>query len=227
MPIKEQLPVIDIEHSEIDSGFIREAEGSGGIVVDSTNYVTGKITPIDALDVALRSLRKRKQFDQIIYEWPFLNEAAINMTKWISPILPGPGGDPLLRRCLASALEGYRHMSQLEPVDIKESDPYVRLRTFILVASKHFDFVLQHDIYGACESGAIKWRPFDKPIMDWIVDNEHHHLLIVPAEIKPGEKEMMQARNKLLYEIFDFTTLALAGIVTADENVISVDELVG
>lgn len=222
MPKKEQLPVIDIGHGEIDPEFIKEAEGSGGVVINSTSFVTGKITPDSALDAALRSMRKRKQFDQIVYEWPFLEEAAIKLTRWLSPILPGPGGEILLYRCLSMAIEGYRHIAQLEDDYGTVSDPYVRLRTFILVASQQFDHVLQHDIYGACDDGAAKWRPFNKPIMDWIVDNEHHHLLIVPAEVKPTEREMMQARNKLLYEVFDFNTLALASIVTANENVIGV-----
>lgn len=222
MPTKNQLPVIDIGHTEIDPGFIKEAEGSGGVVINATDFVSGKIDAEFALDSALRAMRKRKQFDQIVYEWPFLNEAAINLTRWLSPILPGHGGDILMYRCLSMAIEGYRHMAQLEDLSDPGRDPYVRLRTFILVATQHFDQVLQHDIYGACEGGATKWRPFDKPIMDWIVDNEHHHLLIVPAEIKPTEREMMQARNKLLYEVFDFNTLALASIVTANEDVIGV-----
>jgi hypothetical protein len=215
---KKELPVIDLGY-EIDPSFFKEAEGSGGIILNSMKILTGQINATSALDNALRSMRKRKQFEQIVYEWPFLYEAALNIARWISPVYPSGVGDNLLHRCLGMAIDGYRLIAQKGDKSFT-NDPYIRLRTFILVASQQFDQLLLNDLYGAGDDGPVKWPSLEVPIMDWIVNNEYHHLLIVPAEKRPSDREMLQAKNKLMYEVFSFNTLTLAGIVMANENVI-------
>lgn len=214
----ENLPIINLGFGPTDGDLesIEAFDVDEGVIVNCSKILDGKLTDRSAVTCSLKSMRRSRQYEQIVFEWPSLDEAALRMASWFTPILPSSSGVPLLNFCLDRAMEGYRYATSVPPR--VHDDPYLRLRAFILVASQHFHEALAHSLYGRTEDGWVKWKPFDEPIHAWIVNNYYQHVLVLPTDTQPTLAEQIAARNKMMYEVFEFNDLSLAGIVSADQN---------
>lgn len=212
-----QLPLAPISFmgDKVPASDLKYLKDDSGIIVD-TSALYGKENSAECfLLQALSSIRKKTAFEQIVSEYRSLHIAAVNMTNYLTQLVPGDGGVTLLNKCLLSGIEAF---SDAHKEHYLNNDPSIKIAAFIKGASQAFHEILFNSIYGRHENAWVQWKPMSEPIYDWVVRHQFEELLIVPTSSKITAETYNTASNKLLYEVFSFSDLSFCGISAAKDK---------
>lgn len=180
-----------------------------GIVKDTSNIYMGIDTDKKILDHVLKSLRKKAAFDQIVTEYPSLNDAAIKMANYFSLLAPALGELPLVSKCLLNGINAF-NLAHKQSYMI--NDPSIKMSAFIMGVSNSFHEILFNNIYGRYENSWVQWKPLTEPILEWVLRYQFQQVLIVPSSSRINAETYEAASNKLLYEVFNFSDLSYCSI---------------
>lgn len=183
--------------------------GLDSVVVDVSSIAAGEISDRDILKQSLRNIRKRQAFEQIVFEYPTLNEAALNLCIYFAWIFPAADGSVLLERCLKNAIESFNSAHWTTSIQF---DEMAKMRGFITGAAQYFNETLFVQVYGRTLSGWRMWEPLSEPIYDWISKYGYNQVLVVPTSENYGVAQYNVVRNKLLHSIFEFRDLNMTGV---------------
>lgn len=189
-----------------------------GIIRPTSEYLRNSIEHEVILNKALAKIRKKRAFEQIITEYPSLKNMAQSMTYYFTDIYPSDGDMSLLCKSLQAGIDGF-FISHSNNYD--KHDPTIKISAFIIGCSSVFHEILLCNVYGKYENTWVQWKPLTEPIGGWISRYQFQHVLIAPTFDRLSEPALNAAANKLMYEFFDFSDLAMCGISEAPAKILA------
>lgn len=185
---------------------VTERKKSKGDIITAEDILEANayLPPAKLLQAVLKAIGKRNEARRIFQEWPSMKDATIRYVEYVSDLVPGPTGEPLIYVAIRRAIEGFFS----EP----SNNLHARIRAFVCGMVVDASMLLEYSLCAQDREGRwMCWEPFSQPIMQWTQQQINPGIRVLPAEWRISLDANM-ARMMLMTTVFKYHDLAAADL---------------
>lgn len=149
---------------------------------------------------------------ELIYlEWPRLAVITVNLSNYLTNLIPCSDGTPLLNKCIVAGVKQYSR-ARIKPSVGSLEKGMRRQKAYIHGLIKNTHEILTHHVYGL--RGDSKWKTWgmiEEPLAPWILTNQFNTIAVAPfRECRHSEERA--SRKAILPQIVAFSDIAALGL---------------
>lgn len=149
---------------------------------------------------------------ELIYlEWPRLAVITVNLSNYLTNLIPCSDGTPLLNKCIVTGVKQYSRV-RVKPFAGQLEKGVIRQKAYIHGLIKNTHDMLAHHVYGL--RGDSKWKTWgmlEEPLAPWILTNQFHTIAVAPFRECCCSEERA-SRKALLPQIVAFSDITALGL---------------